>query len=185
MKRLLLLFCFLLAMAGISLAAACPQDTLATYTTPGFSCTVGSLKFSNFTYTGTASGGAGVVSASAIGVSPVSSGVQFRPPFGVVTSQTQDGLIGFTVTVSSGNVIGFTSSMGGYGVGAAGTVSVATTGNNSAEAFLVYNSGGNVASQTVTFGGVVSLVVITDIAVNGNSGSAAVSSASEQFTTSP
>lgn len=185
MMRLPTLICLLLAVTRTAMAGACPIDTLATYTAGGFSCSIGGLMFSNFTYTGTASGGAGIASASAIAVSPVSSGLQFRVPFGVLSGQTQDGLIGFRVTVSSGNLIGFASSMLGYGTTGTGTVSVATTGSNGVEPFLFYNAGGTVATQSVTFGGVTSLPVITDIAVNGNGGSALVSGASQQFTTSP
>jgi len=52
-KRVPLLFALVLAISSVGWAGACGSATLATYDSPGFSCSIGPLLFSNFGYIGT------------------------------------------------------------------------------------------------------------------------------------
>jgi hypothetical protein len=69
-KKVSLIVALVLAIPSAGWAGACANATLATYDTAGFSCSLGSLLFSNFSYAGSASGG---------GVAPTDSGINVLP----------------------------------------------------------------------------------------------------------
>lgn len=105
----------LLLMAGMALlgssafASTCTMASLATYETPGFSCTLGNLQFSNFTNTDSAQPTGDAITAGGITVTPLATdnGLVFGAGWSVVTqsnntSATQDDTIYYTVTAING-----------------------------------------------------------------------------------
>jgi hypothetical protein len=83
------------------------SDNGATYFTTGFSCYIGDLDFSDFTYSSSASGGATAVPAGDVTVSPVTTatgvGFLFNASWNAtMPNETSDGIIGFDVSIVGG-----------------------------------------------------------------------------------
>lgn len=180
-SRMLLLVALLVGTAPLGMAGSCAVGTLATYI--GTTCTIDGITFSNFGYTATGSGGADAISASGVSVTPSGVGFQFTAPWNVGPNQELDSLISYT---ASGNITDLVLSMGGFFFTGGATLSVAETTNVPGVDLAVYsNSGGTRSFDSATFGPVRSISVIKDIAVNGNTGSAAVSVVFNQFNSTP
>jgi hypothetical protein len=104
----------ILAVSALGLSALpaaadspCPSEALSLYLVSGFSCSVGDLDFSDFSYN---TGGTNPIAASSVGVAPVTSpdgpGLNFDPAAQISGSDlTQDIEVGFTVTATDGSLI--------------------------------------------------------------------------------
>jgi len=203
MKVVSLTLFLVLASALSAFAAACPVATYDTYLGPGYSCGIDDKTFQNFSYS---TGGTNQMPATSITVNPINTpfnpGLLFNAPWGVGAGQTQDSLIGFTVTVNpGGNLINDLSLyMFGAGVLGTGQVSVAETycaGDTFANLcahgtegtlLAILNANTSILHASVTFANPVGIVdVRKDIELLGGAdGSAAlVSGVSNQFSEVP
>jgi hypothetical protein len=189
-KRTVLLALFVLGCATFGLAGtACTSATMATYTTPGFSCSIGNLTFSNFTYSSSSFGGATAIPASGVGVTPVTGtelGFQFEAPWIAGASEGTDSAIGYSVTATTGTISDMILSMMGYSQSANGMVLVSESVNSPMESLEVYDeSSGALPSDTITGLSTTSLTgILKDIGVTGGSGTAGLSEVSNLFSTS-
>lgn len=184
-----------LAMAGP--VSACAASTLSTYITPGFTCSIGNLDYSNFTYVGSASGTAVPLGAGAIAITPTTgtvvglpatdTGFVLNAAWSVGPSNDLESDVTYTVTCASGAncITDVAVAMGGYGFTNDGVVTVAET--SALPTFSIgtsASSAGTTAVQTIDISPVSSLNLIKDISVNGHStGSADVSAVYNLFST--
>ena len=190
MKRALLVVALMvglssLAEAGAVPAVACSPGTLTSYLTSGFSCTIGGLTFSDFSYSSAAFGGATAVPSDGITVTPITTGseigFQFEAPWSVSQAQGEDSAIGYTVT---GTITDLVLSMAGFGVTNGGNVAVGETSDTPPLSLLVYdNLSGTQATDTITGLSVTSLSLVKDIALVGNNGVATLSIVDNKFST--
>ena len=106
MKKVLLLV-FMFALASVAGATpGCQNAYLDTYLTPGYSCAIGDLTFSNFGYTPTGNPPENTIEADSVRVDVISQprnvGFQFNGAWGVAGSGLRlDSLITFDVTGSA------------------------------------------------------------------------------------
>jgi hypothetical protein len=175
-KKVSLMVALLLAIPSAGWAGACGNATLAAYDAPGFSCTIGPLLFSSFSYSSSASGGAIAPPDSGINVLPVTlggeSGFQFSGAFLASSNQTADGVIGYSVTCQGCNLTDWLLSMvaGATGTGSASVVEVATNGQS---LFTFVGGGTNILSDSGTFTAGPTTGVTKDIGVSGGTAGAA------------
>jgi len=193
MKRALLVVALVvglssLAEAGAVPAVACSMGALTTYLASGFSCTIGSLTFGNFSYSSAAFGGATAVPAGGITVTPMTgseAGFQFEAPWSVSAAQGEDSAITYTVTATSGAITDLILSMGGFGITDGGNVALGETSVTPPLSLLVFdNLSGTQATDTITGLSLTSLTLVKDIALVGNGGVATLSVVYNEFSTS-
>jgi hypothetical protein len=192
MKKTLLLTLFVFGLGSSAWAGTCMPGTLAEYDASGFSCTLGDLTFSDFSYIGIADGGAGVPSDAGVAVTPVpagsgptgftsDSGLLFTAAWLASSGQTVDSSITYDVTTTNtGGITDLALDIVGGALGT-GTASVAE-----AAAFppapptesldTVFSTGFNSPSDEVTFPPESSVSLTKDIAlVGGSAGTAHIS----------
>jgi len=200
LKKLSLLMIFGLATTAMT-AFATPvcsngvTDNGSTYFGVGYSCTVGDLLFSNFSYTAS---GTNPISAGQITVDTVTNdgiGLSFHAPWTAAAGMTTDGTIDFTVTVlGGGNVLEDFGLAQTSGVSGDGSASVAENGcgpapclatGGSIYVLTFQDSGARSAQGETTFSPVSSVGVEKDISVNGNTGFATISVVQDTFSQVP
>jgi len=177
LKRAPLLVVLLLIFSSVGWAGACSSATLATYDTAGFSCTIGSLLFSNFSYVSSESGGGIAPTDAGVMVMPLviggESGLQFSGAYLASSNQTADGVINYTVTCQGCKLQDWLLSMvaGATGTGSASVVEVAGGGQS---LFTFTGGGTNIFSDGGPFIPASSATVTTkDIGVSGGTAGAA------------
>lgn len=196
LKKFSLLTIFGLAISATAAFAtpACSSnvtDNGATYFGGGYSCTIGDLLFSNFTYTPS---GSNPLLANQITVDAVTGpniGLSFNGPWSAAAGMTTDGTIDFTVTALSGgdiiNDFGLAQTSGVVGNGSA---SVAENGCPGAGCdatggsiyVLTFQANGERSAQGETTFTPASVVdVEKDISVSGNTGYATISVVQDTF----
>lgn len=199
-KKILLSIVFGLATTAMT-AFATPvcssgvTDNGATYFGGGYSCQIGDLLFSNFSYTGS---GTNPISAGQITVDTVTNdgiGLSFHAPWTAAAGMTSDGTIDFSVTVlGGGNVIEDFGLAQTSGVSGDGSASVAENGcgpapclatGGSIYVLTFQDSGARSAQGETTFTPVSSVDVEKDISVNGNTGFATLSVVQDTFSQVP
>jgi PEP-CTERM motif len=189
--KLLLLVALVVGTSSLGMAAACGIGTLADYTASGFSCTIGNLTFSNFSYTSAAFGGAVAIPADGVAVTPqtgAEAGFTFVAPWTASAAEGIDSTIVYTVTAAAGtpSITDLLLSMAGFGFTNGADVAVAETTPTPPLSLLVFdNSTGLVASDSATFAAVSSLTVTKDIAVSAHGGTAHLSVVTNEFSTVP
>jgi len=157
MKKTLLLISFIVGSGFSAWANSCMTGTLASYEVSGFSCTVGDLTFSNFSYLSASDGGALVPSDAGISVNPVTSGfgadtgLVFTALWGVGVNQSEDSSITYSVTTTNpGGITDLLLDM----VGGASGQGVATTAESSATGptslFTEFGPGTDIPSDGTT-----------------------------------
>ncbi len=190
-----LVLCGALAMSaqGTLLTPGTLADYIALGHTGG---TIDDKLFFDFTYSGTASGGATAIPASGIGVTPhndpLNPGLEFQAAWTAGAGQTLDSLIKYKVQVlPGGNAIkDVSASMDGFGFSDGGIVAVAETVNLGAtllaNLFLHADTTGIVNFASATFDPTPGILdVVKDISVNGNLGTASVSDVTNRFSEVP
>jgi PEP-CTERM motif len=204
MKKLILLMCVLLGTSAIALANSCPTTTYDNYLGSGFSCTIDDKTFSNFTYIGTASGGAQPVPPGSVEVVPLTTphnpGFLFGTGWGAASNQTQDSSFDYTVTVNPGGapITDLTLLMLGSAFTGTGSASIAETaclGDTLADGCLhgtivnlsTFDDASLVKlSDHLTFPGVDEVDLLKDVQVfGGPNGTAVISGAENQFSEVP
>jgi hypothetical protein len=211
LKKLSLFTIFGLAMTAMTAFATpvCPDgSTLDTFLSSGYSCQVGNLVFSNFTYTSSAFGGALAVPATGVTVDTLgptgtgasvlnsSIGLQFNASWSALSNAATDSDIGFTVTVVNGGAM--TIEDFGLaqvsGVNPNGSASVAENGcgpapcTPAALAVMTFDFGGSNTQRVndTMFSPLGSVTVSKDISVNGGTdGSAMLSLVQDTFSQVP
>jgi hypothetical protein len=199
-SHLLLLPICLILLTGVGFASACPTTTLDNYLGSEFSCGIDDKTFFNFAYSSTGTGGAGVIPARDVEVNPLNfpgnPGFLFTAPWGVGSGQTQDELLGFTVTVNPGGapIVDASLAMRDGGFVGIGSVSVAETlclgdlfSDNCAHGttkslFTFLSSAGSQLTDQIDFSGVTEVDVRTDIQlIGGANGTAVLSGVQNNF----
>ncbi len=207
-QRMLLSFAFAVT-ASLSTAFATPTcsdgatDNGSIYFGAGYSCQVGDLLFSGFSYT--ASGDV-IIPSSEITVDTVGPagtgasisgpdiGLDFHAPWSAGAGMTSDGTIDFTVTVLSGGSLiedfGLAQTSGVAGNGTAsviergcGPAPCSATGG-SLYVLTFQDASANSAQGETTFSSYSAVSVEKDVAVNGNDGFAGISVVQDTFSQS-
>jgi hypothetical protein len=180
-KRLFLLGALTLGLASLATAGGtCTTATMATYTAAGFSCSIGPLTFSDFTYSSSAFGGATAIPASGVGVMPVTGtevGFTFQAPWIVGAAEGTDSAIGYTVTATAATITDMILKMMGYSQTGNGMVLISETVDSPMESLEVYDqSSGAFPFDEITGLDASTLTgVLKDIGAVGNNGTAGVS----------
>ena len=186
-RKLLLLVSLVLGSACLGWGGNCQAGSLASYMAPGFSCTVGSLSFSSFSYTGTGTN-ATAVSASQITVVPNGNSLLLEGPWNAGPGQSLDSIITYTVTASGAVISGVDVSMLGFNTVQGGLISVSASalGNGTLLALLNYaQSGGLSTSSMAGFDPVQGAQISTNISLNGNNGQADLSDVDNEWFPAP
>jgi hypothetical protein len=199
-KKISLVLVFGLAATAMTAFAtpACSNgvtDNGSTYFGGGYSCQIGDLLFSNFSYTPS---GTNPIGASQITVDTVTNdgiGLSFHAPWTAAAGMTTDGTIDFTVTVlGGGDVLEDFGLAQTSGVSGDGSASVAEDGcgpapclatGGSIYVLTFQDSGARSAQGETTFSPVSSVDVEKDISVNGNTGFATLSVVQDTFSQCP
>jgi hypothetical protein len=176
MKKTLLLVTFVFGGSYSAWATSCVSGTLASYEVANFSCSVGTLTYSDFSYLSAADGGALVPSTDGITVTPVTAGfgsdtgLVFTAIWAVGTNQAEDSSI--TYSVETSNPGGITDEKlvtvgGAAGQGIATVAETSATGPISL--FTEFGPGTDIPSDTATVfvPADTELTVTKDIGVSG------------------
>jgi hypothetical protein len=166
--------------SGSTNALPCGSSTLDVWLVSGFSCTVGNLTFSGFSYQqGAFNGlnGHSNVPATSVGVGPASTaapGVGFNAFWNNAGTTSADALLTFTVTAPGPAITGFDLLLDGV---LGSVLDVASLSNG-----VTVSSSDNLLHSSVPFAPVTSLVVTDDIGVNPGG---TISSVEKQFVPGP
>jgi hypothetical protein len=206
-RLMILSACATLLAAVPAVAGLCADGvSLTTYTTSGYSCTIGGVTFSNFEYTasGTNPIAASSVTVDSLGpagsgasfpslIFPSDVGLQFSAPWNATSNNvTSDAAIEFEVTIPGATSIedaGLDQVSGITGTGAAGVVETGCNGPfnpplqpcNTTWGLLTNNT--NQATGTI-FAPTGSVIVGKDISVTaGSNGTASLSVVQDVFST--
>jgi len=195
MKTIILALFLVLASALSAFGSACITTTYDNYLVPNLSCGIGDLGFNNFFYS---TAGTDLMPPASVMVNPVTNqydtGLLFNAPWGVQSGQSQDSLVGFTVTAGSGEISELTLYMFGAGAVGTGQVSVAETycaGDTFADLcangiegtlFTMLNGSTSILHASATFAPVKIVDVMKDIELTaGRNGSASLLSGVENL----
>lgn len=173
-REFLFVWVLVLGSACMGWGGSCQTGSLAAYMAPGYSCSAGSLTFSNFSYTGTATNSA-PVSASEITIVPSGDSLLLEGPWSAGAGQSLDSVITYTVAATGAVISGVDVSMLGFNAVEGGLISVSASalGNGTLLALLNYaQSGGLSTSSTAGFDPVQGAQISTNISVTGNNGQA-------------
>ncbi|MFB3923946.1 MAG: PEP-CTERM sorting domain-containing protein [Terriglobia bacterium] len=169
MKKILLLLALTLPFAGLANADTCGVGDFgsSSYGAPGFSCTIGDLTFSDFSYN------SAILPGSQVAVIPTidggESGFTFSAAWAVASGQSIDSLIGYTVTAGSASISDLVLSISGYGVTGDGFLSVAENASNGVDLYVCVGdpSCASPPIDSAIFDPVASLTIVKDISVSG------------------
>ncbi len=153
MKRVPLLIALALVISSVGWAGNCATATLSTYDASGYSCSIGPLLFSNFSYGSSESGGGFAPPDWGVTVTPISgveSGFSFSGAYLASSNQTTDGVIQYTVTCQGCALTDWVLSMVAGAVGT-GSASVAEVANNGQGLFTFTGGGVNVFTDSGSF----------------------------------
>ena len=194
MKKTIMLALFVVLTSAVyAFGSACQMTTMDHYLgPPPISCGIDDKTFSNFFYSSTGTGGALAIPPSGVEVNPLdyprNPGFLFTAAWGVGSGESQDELLGSTVTVNPGGAPITDTSLAILGVGFFGTgsVSVAETlclgdlfSDNCAHGttktlFTFDSSAGTKLTDQIDFSGVTEIDVRKDIELIGGANGIAV-----------
>lgn len=197
MKTVALVVCVVFAGALSAFGSACVTNTYDQYL--GSTCGLNDLTANNFSYS---TAGTNPIPATSVTVNPVTTannpGFLFNAPWSAIGNQTQDSLLGFTITDNSGAYISDLSlnMFGGATLGN-GFVSVSETycagdtfadgckGGTEGTLSTYLGDGQSKLSDSVNFAGVKVVDVVKDIELlgGGNNSFAVLSGVENQFST--
>ena len=176
MKKLLLLIPLVVGLGSSARASTCVQGALSLYDAPSFTCSLGDLTFSDFSYTTAADGGAVAPSDAGVTVKPITSGfgsefgLEFVAPWLTSSGQLIDSSIAYDVT--STNPDGITD-LELYVVGSATGDGAASVAEGAPTPPVIlgtsFSSTSNINTATTTFppADVFSLSLTKDIGLSG------------------
>jgi hypothetical protein len=199
--RLMILSACAMLLAAVPASAALCQDgvALTTYTTAGYSCTIGSLTFSNFQYIGSTPVAPGNVTVDTLGPAstgasyvdalfPTDVGLEFSAAWTVPPGTSIDDDISFQVSAAAPATIEDAGLVQIGGVTGTGTASVAEDGCSGATFPCTQQWGLLTNSNTFAAGTIFSptgtISVSKDISVlSGSNGTATISLVQDVFST--
>jgi len=158
MKRVSLIVTFLLTACSVCWAGACTTQSLAAYEAVGFQCNVGSLLFSNFSYSSSETGAATAPTAAQVTAQQFSLGNEHGLEFTAAWLSTAGGsdtaTLNFTVSCLGCTITDAELILGG-GVKGTGTANLTETASGlnlvtSAPIFLTDGAGVMATSLTPT-----------------------------------
>jgi len=170
MKKTLLLLLFVFGLSYSAFGSACVTATLAIYDASGFSCTIGDLTFSDFSYT---SSGTIAIPEGAVTVTPESmageTGFRFNAPwFALPDGSLLDSFIGYTATCVGCQIDDWVLSILGANAPGNSAVNVTESANELSTSLSAGSFGGVTTSMdSGTFPPVGSLTVGKDILIYG------------------
>jgi hypothetical protein len=187
----------LMASTTPASAAACAAGAYSTYNpqNPGvggsITCTIDNLSFSNFSFTGTAGGGANVPTAASINIIPITTpgneGFTFNPGFIEANGASQDVEVNFEVTALNGAKItdlgiGFNGVASGTGSATSFSEQYCTGGFGTCNNIFAVTNPPPVLSQEINIPATSTLFVVKDVgATAGTGGSASISAFANTF----
>jgi len=169
MKKMLLMTILVSGLCFSLQAASCSISNLAVYTTSGFSCNIGDLDFSNFSYHPT---GANTPTAGDVEVDPTvvgaESGFEFFAGWSALPGKVQDSAIKYTVTCDGCSITDLVLSMEGEGASGDSVINIAESSGGAVPPLLIGESSTTlIASASETFAPVTTLSLTKDILLNG------------------
>lgn len=174
MKKTLLLIPLALGLGSSAWAGTCGMAALSVYDAAGFSCNIGDLTFSDFSYIPAASGGAISPPDSGVTVDPASiggeTGLEFTAAWLVGPDQTIDSSISFAVSTDNPGGITDADLVAVGGAGGTGVASVAELISGSTVStglFTSYAGGVGTPTDSTTFAPESTLSITKDIGVSG------------------
>jgi hypothetical protein len=186
MKKTLLMTIFVFGVCGSIQAGTCPTSKLATYDAVGFTCNIGSLDFSNFSYHPT---GLNTPSDANVEVDPIpgaESGFEFFAGWSAGIGNVQDSAIKYTVSCDGCSIIDLVLSMEGNGASGDSFINIAESSGGAVPALLIgENTSTTVNSDLEPIPPTGMLNLTKDILLNGGSKGfgAAVSEVDNFFST--
>lgn len=176
MKQILLLIPIALAAGSSAWANGCVSEALSIYDSPGFTCSLGDLTFSDFKYSPTSSGGAVAPPDTSVTVNTITSGfgaetgLEFVSAWLAGSGQTIDSSISFDVSTS--DTAGITDlelyvAGGADGQGVASVAEVAPTPPVNLYTSFQSGSANNLDKTTFPPADVFSLSLTKDIGLAG------------------
>ena len=170
MKKTLLMTILVSGLCFSLQAAPCATDKLSTYTVSGFSCNVGDLDFSNFSYHPT---GINTPTAANVEVDPIAgveSGFEFFAGWSALPGDVQDSAIKYTVTCDGCSITDLVLSMGGNGVSGDSIINIAESSDGVEKPLVVGQSASLlIPNASEIFPPVGTLNLTKDILLNGGS----------------
>lgn len=186
MKKMLLIITFVFGFSLAVQASTCPKAFLSTYDATNFTCNIGDLDFSNFSYHPT---GVNTPSDSEVEVDPVmgtESGFEFFAGWSAGIGNVQDSAIKYTVTCDDCSITDLVLSMEGNGASGDSFLNIAETSGGVEPALLIGESSTTTMQQdSEGFPPVGTLNLTKDILLNGGTTGfgAAVSQVNNLFST--
>ena len=177
MKKSLLLLSLVLAFASFGYADTCAVGDFgaSSYGAPGYSCSIGDLTFSDFSYNSV------ILPGNLVAVVPTTGGGEtgftFNAPWNVSSGQAIDSFLSYTVTAESPVISDLVLSISGYGYTGEGFISVAENASNGTNLYVCFGDPSCVQADSATFDPVASLTINKDIAVSALFGGTASLSA--------
>jgi hypothetical protein len=181
MKRVGFVVLVVLAATGIGLATSCPTTTYNNYLGTGFSCGIDDKTFFDFSYS---TSGNTRLTSNQITVNPITTpfdpGFLFNAPWQVAPSETQNSVIGYTVTASNFLITDLSLQMVGASFSGNASVSIAenyclgdTFANLCANGIMgtlatILDKNQSILSAGVTFAGVTEVDVSETIHLVGD-----------------
>jgi len=168
MKKTLLMTIFVSGLCFSLQAAPCATDKLSAYTMTGFTCTIGDLDFSNFSYHPT---GVNTPNSANVEVDPITgteSGFEFFAGWSALPGDVQDSAIKYTVTCDGCSITDLVLSMEGNGASGDSIINIAESSGGVEPPLLIGESSSLlIPSDSKTFAPVGSLNLTKDILLNG------------------
>ena len=185
MRKILLLIPLVIGVSSMAFGAACTSGTLATYDAAGFSCTLGDLTFSNFSYV---PAGSTTPTDAQVAVTPVTTGfgdetgLLFTAAWLAGTGQIEDSSITFTASTSNRGGITdlFLQTVGGTTGDSIASVSEVSA-NPALSLTTVFENGVAIPTDSTTFPPVGSLTVTKDIGLVGGSTQTSIAHISDVY----
>jgi hypothetical protein len=182
-RRLALLSAALLTACSLAVAGDCGSGSLQSYLT-GSGCSIGSLVFSGFSYSASATGTSPLSSAE-ITVIPDSDGLIFSAPFISTNGQSTQAQITYTVSAAAGySLTQIDATIAGFDFLAGGVTSASQSGGsggNVLDQVLYAEAGALVTTQSYMFSAT-SFSITDGISLLGNNGGSVLSYISDDWT---
>jgi hypothetical protein len=181
-RRLVLLLVLTLGACSLAVAGDCGSGSLESYL-GGASCSIGSLIFSGFAYTNSATGAAPLTAAE-ISVIPDADGLIFKAPYVAGPGQSLTAEITYTVTTAKGfSLTQLDSLIAGFDFLAGGVSSASELGSELNQ--LEFGEGGALLNNESYVFSATTFTITDNISLLGNNGGALLSYLSNDWSTKP
>ncbi len=186
MKRTLIMTLFVFGLCLAVQAGPCPTAALSVYDTGSFTCNIGDLDFSNFSYHPTGTNPPAALNVEVDPIMGVESGFEFFAGWSAGPGNVQDTAIKYTVTCDGCSITDLVLSMEGAGTSGDSFLNIAETSGGVEPGLLIgQSSSSSIVSDTEIVRPVGTLNLTKDILINGGTTGfgAAVSQVNNFFST--